>query len=209
MRSGGKAPASRSRAFTLVELLTVVSIVALLGAILQPAIAGAKRDALKSACQSNLHQIGLAFRLYGADWDDRYPCAIDIFARESFESRSDYPGPIELIPDMVATLSAYTGGRGPVWRCPADTVLFSTALFGDPTPRTYASANAFAGTSYLFDELHYFGKSQSETNVFQIRLCSDAGTWHSEYSEPSFFVKARNVLFMDGHVRFASMNDRS
>jgi prepilin-type N-terminal cleavage/methylation domain-containing protein/prepilin-type processing-associated H-X9-DG protein len=57
-------------AFTLIELLVVIAIVAILAAILFPVFAMAKMAAKKSASLSNLHQIGLAWSLYGNDYDN-------------------------------------------------------------------------------------------------------------------------------------------
>src|SRR6266545_2178739 len=58
--------------FTLVELMVVIAIVALLVALLLPAILRAKAAAKSAACKSNLHQIGIALRMYVDDFR-RYP----------------------------------------------------------------------------------------------------------------------------------------
>ncbi|MGB9618887.1 MAG: type II secretion system protein [Armatimonadota bacterium] len=63
----------RSRGFTLIELLVVVAIVAILAAILFPGFLNAKAAARKAACAGNLKQIGYAYRMYLADWNDYYP----------------------------------------------------------------------------------------------------------------------------------------
>lgn len=57
-------PASRTRAFTLVELLVVVGIIAVLIAILLPVLARVRTASRRTACLSNLHQIGLAIHSY-------------------------------------------------------------------------------------------------------------------------------------------------
>ena len=62
------------RGFTLVELLVVIAVVAVLAAMLLPVLSRARESARKAACQSNLRQIGTAFRLYASDYDGLYPC---------------------------------------------------------------------------------------------------------------------------------------
>jgi len=64
---------SGRRAFTLVELMVVVAIIALLAALLLPALASAKDKGRKAACVSNLHQVGLAIHLYASDLDGVIP----------------------------------------------------------------------------------------------------------------------------------------
>ena len=61
----------KHRAFTLIELLVVIAIIALLMAILMPALNYVRKQARSSACQSNLRQLCLAMNLYALDHDDR------------------------------------------------------------------------------------------------------------------------------------------
>ncbi|MDB5327072.1 MAG: putative major pilin subunit [Phycisphaerales bacterium] len=64
---------SRRGAFTLVELLLVVGIIALLVGILLPVITSVRRSAASIKCISNLRQIGLAFHQYGMAGDGTLP----------------------------------------------------------------------------------------------------------------------------------------
>src|SRR5687768_2205581 len=67
-------PSRRSRrGFTLIELLVVIAIIAILAAILFPVFASARESARKSACQSNLKQLGAAMIQYTTNFDETYP----------------------------------------------------------------------------------------------------------------------------------------
>ena len=70
----------KRRAFTLVELLVVISIIALLVSILMPALSRARYQAKKVLCMSNMRQWGLASSSYASDYEGRYfdvPCSSD------------------------------------------------------------------------------------------------------------------------------------
>ncbi len=72
IRPARKLPA-KAAAFTLIEVLVVVAIIALLVSILLPSLKKARDQAKSLACKANLHDTGLAFVQYAHDHDPYYP----------------------------------------------------------------------------------------------------------------------------------------
>src|SRR5262245_55836433 len=61
----------RQSAFTLIELLVVIAIIALLAALLLPALKNARAQAKRVACLGNLHQVGVGMLMYASDFGGR------------------------------------------------------------------------------------------------------------------------------------------
>src|ERR1041385_2538417 len=64
---------SEREAFTLIEVLVVIAVIAILAALLLPALAGAKERARQSQCLNEFRQWGLTMKMYIADNDDYFP----------------------------------------------------------------------------------------------------------------------------------------
>src|SRR6266496_3444922 len=107
---GGKSRARTSLgiAFTLIELLVVIAVIALLAALLVPAVIRAKEAGKGAACISNLRQAGIALQLYVQDNNNRLPYMRD----KSLISSNKFPAPDQVLSNHLGNVN--------VLKCPSD-----------------------------------------------------------------------------------------
>ena len=186
------------RAFTLIELLVVITIMAILFAVLLPGLRKARIQAKRTACATNLRQVGVAFESYMADSNDRFPFA-------SFMP-STGPSPLQTKePIFVAdVLLDHAGGDPNVFRCPKDE---PGAIRLEPnnglsyfesekTSYEYRSRPGLGGRTIaeVASSMKSFtGRAIADNTIWIMR---DYDNFHGNAGEAG----ARRYLYADGHV---------
>ncbi len=125
----------------MIELLVVIAIIAILAAMLLPALAAAKQKALRIQCTAQMKQLGLGFSLFNADHDDKFPPAAYSTGAYQYQLTWDdylnrYIGGSDSDDDLLLGISS--GGIPKIIRCPADRIeiTISYATYGQR--RTYS-----------------------------------------------------------------------
>jgi prepilin-type N-terminal cleavage/methylation domain-containing protein/prepilin-type processing-associated H-X9-DG protein len=105
-------------AFTLIEVLVVISILALLAALLLPVLAQSRETARGAVCSSNLRQIGIALRAYTDDHDGLYP-VLSLTPPPETDEEEDEEGELDHPVLWDEVIEPYFD-NDPVYRCPSD-----------------------------------------------------------------------------------------
>ena len=190
-------PRAKSRAggFTLIELLVVIAIIAILAAMLLPALAKAKQKAQGIGCMSNTKQLAVAWTMYTLDNGDRLPPNRDGGSVQGWAAASaNFTQPVPYgdwswaggwedfapsVTDNTNTLNltagaiggTYTGKNTGIYHCPADTY---TAVQGGGVPMLRVRSNSMNG---------FIGDRQSDST-------SGLNDWYPTYKQ---FIKATNL----------------
>jgi len=169
------------RAFTLVELLVVLAIIAILAALLLPAVSRAKESGRGAACISNLRQVGVALQLYVDENHQSLPVMRD----RPVAIGTNQPA-TNVFPSVETVLRDQLGNTN-VLRCPSDRV----QLF-EQTGSSYAWNNLLNGQRA--DDLKVFGLS---FDAHAIPVFFDKESFHAARGPK----KAVNYLYADGHIK--------
>ena len=144
------------RGFTLTEMLIVIAVIAVLGAVLFPVTRGVLMKSQKLRCQSNLREIGLALDQYCKEHNGRLPDLMSMRASRNAD-----------LPVLETVLRQYVSNPE-VFRCPADKEFFKKS------GSSYAWNNIVSGTPR--EAMNFFGGNKAST----IPLVGDKEDFHGE-----------------------------
>lgn len=205
-----------TRWFTLIELLVVIAVIAILAAMLMPALERARQSAQQISCLSNQKQLGLGMAMYINDWDGYPP---DVVQERPSGSGQIWPwGKVlarDYLGDSTVSSSSKWGFRG-VLSCPTDPQdrsNFPNPAYGSYGTHLYALWG-HSGRCQQPKTWHKFisrcgkGNSSSLAAVFETggwnrrinyNTGYDNGTWEHRHREDG---EGSNILFADFHAEY-------